>query len=260
MLLAAGLVFCLVTSAFAHGGIYTYEINGVQYQGNPHHLDTSNTTREAQISSIQRSWWYEPIYNFSSPNMTCNFDGHPASIHPHGSITAGQNISVTWNARKFDPDWSKLSQGIYSIPFWPHYYGPLLAYLARCPGSSCDGWNGQGAVWFKIAQAGVNTSAPWKKTKNAVTGATEIYPQWYQETLNGGWNVTIPESLKSGSYLIRHEAIVFDGVEGPVEAFPNCAQLVVSGNGRSLPASEQLVAFPGAYTGKGEFFCLFMAR
>jgi lytic cellulose monooxygenase (C1-hydroxylating) len=58
-------------------------------------------------------------------------------------------------------------------------------------------------------------------------------------------DIPIPASLKPGKYLLRHDMLNLQ--TGPPQWFPNCIQLDVSGEGSSLPAVEELVAFPGAY-------------
>lgn len=66
-----------------------------------------------------------------------------------------------------------------------------------------------------------------------------------QKTLS--WKSTIPANLKPGKYLIRHEAIALHGSasEGGAQFYPNCMQLLVSGDGTELP--DATVNFPGAY-------------
>ena len=116
--------------------------------------------------------------------------------------------------------------------------------MARCPGDSCAGFNGQGAVWFKIAQAGLEPSA---KT---------LAGPWYQETQIGqnklpGWSVTIPKDLEAGAYLIRHEVINLEAYRA--EFYPECAQLKVTGLGLKRPSGKYLASFPGAYKPTGQF-------
>jgi hypothetical protein len=120
--------------------------------------------------------------------------------------------------------------------------GPLFTYLARCPGDSCANFDPTGkAIWFKIAQIGL---AP---------GATNMQEDgmWLQwNVANAGWAVQIPEGLKGGAYLIRHEILMLAG--NPAQFYPNCAQIMVEGNGEKEPGSEELVAFPGAYKASGK--------
>ena len=122
----------------------------------------------------------------------------------------------------------------------------MLAYLARCPGDSCANWDGKGAVWFKIAQVGL------------VPEAVDMCKGWswvqadMDNPYNGrpdGWEVQIPRNLKKGAYLIRHEIIML--AANPAQFYPNCAQLMVSGDGDRLPKEEELVSFPGAYKSTG---------
>lgn len=124
--------------------------------------------------------------------------------------------------------------------------------MARCPGSSCEGFTGLGAVWFKIAQFGLEPSAPnlegpWHQW--AMIGNVDNNP-----SSSPGFAVTIPKHLKEGAYLIRHEVIMLaSGKELGAQFYPECAQLMVQGEGEEEPGSEDLVAFPGAYKASGEF-------
>lgn len=75
----------------------------------------------------------------------------------HAPITAGGNTTSHWDnflAPPIMPD------------RWVHAKGPFLTYLARCPGDSCEGFDGSGDVWFKIDQAGLKSEGkdlrgPW---------------------------------------------------------------------------------------------------
>ena len=172
--------------------------------------------------------------------MTCNYNGISNAPDFHASVPAGGEITASWSSPE---------GGIF--PYyglsWRHSQGPLLAYLARCPGDSCANYDPKGAIWFKIAQEGLNPDAT-----NMVRGDS-----WRQAYLNGwrtgevGWTVKLPKGLKKGAYLIRHEIIMLAG--NPAQFYPNCAQLMVTGDGNQLPKDEELVAFPGAYKSTGEF-------
>ena len=93
--------------------------------------------------------------------MSCNYDGSSASVSLHANITAGSNITSHWN---------NYLPGVWPTG-WYHGTGPLLSYLALCPGS-CDGWNPVGEkVWFKIDQKGLDPSA------------TDLGGKWEQDDL-----------------------------------------------------------------------------
>jgi len=117
--------------------------------------------------------------------------------------------------------------------------------MARCPGSSCAGFDGKGAVWFKIAQYGVapeaaNLRGPWLQA-SMLTGENAT-----------GWPVAIPPDLRPGNYLIRHEVINLQSSKdyGP-QFYIECAQLKVEGKGDKFPGPEFMASFPGAYNYSG---------
>jgi cellulase len=170
--------------------------------------------------------------------MTCNFDGLPTNNSFHAPVVAGSTIIAHYNALRFN-----LTTVDKTI--WAHQYGPLLVYLARCPTDSCEGFDGNGKVWFKIAQYGL------------VPGALNLRGPWQQAGMLMGENatgfpVTIPKGLKKGSYLIRHEVINlqsnrWDGAQFYVE----CAQLRVEGRGKQFPSEKYMASFPGTYNASG---------
>jgi lytic cellulose monooxygenase (C1-hydroxylating) len=59
-------------------------------------------------------------------------------------------------------------------------------------------------------------------------------------------DISIPATLKSGKYLLRHEMLNLQS--GGIQFFPNCIQLQVTGSGTRLPSDNELVSFPGAYS------------
>jgi hypothetical protein len=137
----------------------------------------------------------------------------------------------------------------------------MLVYLARCPGSSCDGWNAdKGAVWFKIAQYGLKPGAPNLLFPNWLQGALIPSNRISGRDTNGGstqWtpsglDTVIPKDLKPGAYLIRHELFNYGTKPGEAQSFPNCAQLMIEGEGTKLPSDKYLVSFPGAYKPDGK--------
>ena len=128
--------------------------------------------------------------------------------------------------------------------------------MAACPGETCEGFDGSGAVWFKIAQYGLEANAPnlegpWKQW--LMIGNVNNEPQ-----SSTGFTVTIPKNLKAGNYLIRHEVIMLaSGKDLGAQFYPECAQLTVTGGGDAFPSDEYLVSFPGAYDPSGKCcFCV----
>ncbi|OCL12419.1 lytic polysaccharide monooxygenase [Glonium stellatum] len=221
------IVSYLVLKASAHGGIYSYEIDSVHYEGN-RWFDPDRGQE-----SIQRRWYVSPVEDPLSPNITCNYDGSATLPSLHASIKAGSNITAVWN-NNFT--FAK------NLPF----YWPMFVYMADC-GGPCDQFNALDALWFKIAETGLNPGA----TIGGTPGPNGT-PAWFQTILEGirslqeGWTITIPASLKAGSYLIRHEILSLH--LWPPQFYPNYAQLTVTSDGDKLPGSDYLVTFPGAYS------------
>lgn len=97
------------------------------------------------------------------------------------------------------------------------------------------------AVWFKIAQDGKHSDGTWGVTPLTKNG-------------NAGYDYTIPQCLKAGHYLVRHELIALHNAAqypGP-QFYPSCHQIQVTGGGSTVPSS--LVSFPGAYSGKDAIY------
>ncbi|KAH8786976.1 hypothetical protein BGZ57DRAFT_756150, partial [Hyaloscypha finlandica] len=89
--------------------------------------------------SIQRRWSFSPIHDINSGNMTFNFDGSATKDSLHGTTTAGSMITAQFNALNF-------TLTTVGKTIWYHWFGPLLVYMARCPGSSCGGFDGKEAI------------------------------------------------------------------------------------------------------------------
>ena len=62
------------------------------------------------------------------------------------------------------------------------------------------------------------------------------------------FDVTLPQNLAPGGYLIRHEIIALHLAEqiGGAEFYPMCTQVTIGGNGNGVPSPT--VSFPGAYS------------
>lgn len=170
--------------------------------------------------------------------MTCNFDGAATNNSLYASVAAGSTILAQYNALKF-------TTTTVDKVLWFHQYGPLLVYMARCPGESCESFDGKGAVWFKIAQYGL---AP---------NATNLRGPWLHESMLTGENatgfpVTIPKDLRAGNYLIRHEVINLQSDKSyGAQFYIQCAQLKVNGPGDRFPSGEYMATFPGSYKPTG---------
>ena len=63
-------------------------------------------------------------------------------------------------------------------------------------------------------------------------------------------NVTIPSTLQSGHYIIRHEIIALHLATtiGGAEFYPSCTQVNVGGSQVGMASASEEVTFPGGYS------------
>jgi hypothetical protein len=111
-------------------------------------------------------------------------------------IKAGAEITFGWLDRFF------------------HHPGPIVTYMARCPGSCAD-VSAHELKFFKIQE---HALVP----RNAVT--IPLGP-WATEKLteqSGRWVLNIPSNIAPGEYVIRHEVIALHHafVEGDAQHYP----------------------------------------
>jgi len=199
------------TSVAAHGAVDSYTFSGKKWHGWQPYDPNSSLNK----NTIQRPYpSYDPIMNPSGNNIRCNNNGQ--TVQEHGEIAAGSKIIAHWKQ-------------------WTHMEGPVTVYLARCPGDSCANYDGSGANWFKIDEAGLLSG-----TINKGRWGNGIV----LETLK--WESTIPATLRPGAYLIRHEVLALHQARTP-QFYPECAQLKITGSGNDFPSSEYLVSLPGAF-------------
>jgi hypothetical protein len=213
MLALASLVLAALPLARAHGGVLSYQIGSSWSQGwSPYNTPSGQTT-------IHRPWaTYNPIQDATSSQLACNDDGTSGALQLTATVAAGSKITAYWNQ------------------VWPHALGPMLTYMAKCPGSSCTGVNANSLKWFKIDQSGLLSG----NVGSGTWGDGLMIQQ------NSSWTSTIPASIPSGDYLIRFETIALHSL--PAQFYPECAQLHVTGGGSLAPTSAELVSFPGGYS------------
>ncbi|KAF2841818.1 lytic polysaccharide monooxygenase [Patellaria atrata CBS 101060] len=219
LLKAFSIAASLTLEASAHGGISRYFIEGKEYPGNVPYAAAAT-----QQNTIQRRWWPDPIYDIKHPSMTCNRNSDPGTSFPslHAPIAAGGNITNSW----------------------VHCKGGIVAYIAACNGP-CEDFDGKGKVWFKIYEGGLLPGGKVGSCDWEQPDATHYGWETPEGKVLPGWTVKIPENLRPGNYLIRHEIMMIE--LSPIQMYPNCANLRVEGTGDAFPGEEYLVEFPGAY-------------
>jgi lytic cellulose monooxygenase (C1-hydroxylating) len=112
------------------------------------------------------------ISDVTSSAITCSVGNNPLPSAPiSASVPAGGTVQVLWNT-------------------WPlGHYGPVMNYLAKCPGS-CSSYKGDsGNVWVKFQQE---------------TYANGIWASDALANNNHSYTVTIPSGLAPGEYVSFH--------------------------------------------------------
>lgn len=108
-----------------------------------------------------------------------------------------------------------------------------MVYMANC-GGPCSSANPASLNWFKINESGLLSGT----VTDGFWGNGQMIAQ------NSSWTVTIPKSLPTGQYMLRHETLAIHTANQP-QFYMQCAQLQVTGGGNGTPGPT--VKFPGAY-------------
>lgn len=201
--------------ASAHGVVSSLTIDGQSYTAyNPYGDPYMNPAPERITWTVPSN---SPVEDVTTSAIACNVDSKAGAIS--ATATAGSKITFFWTV-------------------WPDSHkGPVMTYLAACPGSSCTTVTDPTTLeFFKIDADGLNADGTW--------ASDELIAN------NNTWTVTIPETLKAGAYLVRHEILALHsaGTLNGAQFYPMCANLEVTGSGTATPPSTDLVKFPGAYT------------
>ncbi|GJJ09015.1 hypothetical protein Clacol_003236 [Clathrus columnatus] len=214
---SAGFVFALAASlapsTFAHGFLASIAIDGQVYQGNiPNQGNASSPIRV--IDDIT------PVKGAMNRDINCGKNALIAAVV--APANPGSVLSFDWHS------------GENTI--WPHNIGPMMTYMAVCGNTTCDQFDAINAEWFKIDEAG--------QFANNLS-------VWHQQDLFEGKsvNVTLPQDIAPGDYLVRHEIIALHlGNElGGAEFYPSCSQIRISSNNGTVVQPNQTVSLPGAY-------------
>ncbi|KAL5499247.1 hypothetical protein ACEPAH_1765 [Sanghuangporus vaninii] len=210
-----------VPSTHAHGYVQEVVADGTTYTGYlPYEDPYKNPVPDRIIRKIPGNG---PVEDVTLIDIQCNGESdngtEPAALF--ATIEAGSQLQLNWTA-------------------WPDsHVGPVITYLAAVPdGTDVTAYSpGTDSVWFKIDEAGKNDQGEWAATDG-------LY------ATNSVYSVTIPESLRPGQYIVRHEIIALhQSYSYPGSQFyPSCIQIEVTGCGDAFPTDDFFVSFPGAYT------------
>ncbi|KAF1914293.1 glycoside hydrolase family 61 protein-like protein [Ampelomyces quisqualis] len=216
----ATMIVTIAHRVSAHGGALNYTVGETWYPGYDPYGD--ETTQDAADWMPQRKWTSNnPIFETTNASLSCNTPGIPARAYI--PIAAGQTITAVY-------------------AYWIHTVGPMIAWLAYCANEAndCHTFDSAGASWFKIGQRGL------------LSGTIES-GTWFQKAFSNWdgrpslWEERIPQTLRPGRYLLRHEIISLHSAHAP-QFYPECAHLLVSGAGQGVPGEQYLVRIPGVWS------------
>jgi hypothetical protein len=145
--------------------------------------------------------------SYAKPDIICHKDATPGAIS--ADIKAGGKVELQWTE-------------------WPEsHHGPVITYLANCKGD-CSSVDKSALEFFKIDEAGLisdsNEPGTWASDKLI--------------SANNSWTVTIPSTIASGNYVLRHEIIALHsaGQSNGAQNYPQCVNLKVTGGGSDSPS------------------------
>lgn len=270
------LVSCLqVGSVTAHSFVSSIHINGLAYSGFwplPPAESDPNTKSVGWITTVYDQGYVNqtgfsvpaaviaggsnnaanvPVKDEDDLEITCHRGSRSTAYH--APAEAGSQIHVQWNG-------------------WPiSHKGPVMSYLAFCgdsgPASNNNNTNANGTTnvrgcdavrksdlsFFKIEEAGlVNTTTADNSTAPQPTDLAEM--TWASDLLianNNSWIVSLPERLRPGFYVLRHEVVALHNASRVVgaQAYPQCLNLMIT-----EPSST--VASAGRRRGEGGGYIL----
>lgn len=205
------LIVALASAATvaAHGHVNNIVIDGVSYQGYDPTVfpyQANPPTVVGWTTSQTDNGFVEPA-SFASADIICHKTSSNAG--GHAQVKAGSSVSIVWNT-------------------WPESHkGPMIDYLAACDGD-CETADKAALEFFKIDEVG--------KIDDSLQNG-----RWGSDVLiqnNNTWLVQIPANIKAGNYVLRHETIALHsaGSVNGAQAYPQCFNLEVTGDGTDVPA------------------------
>ncbi|KAI0344649.1 hypothetical protein BDW22DRAFT_1427335 [Trametopsis cervina] len=210
VLFVSAAVFSAFTSVAAHGFLASVTIEGKNYPAWDAFVDPYASPVPSRVTrKVQDDG---PVLDIHSADLACNVGGQQgAGIVAQAS--AGSSVTITMNR-------------------WPDdHLGPELFYMAACDGNNCKTSGTGDLKWFKVQADGLDNGV-WASTKLIQNGLSS--------------SMTIPQELKPGQYLIRHELIALHDADQP-QFYPECIQVEVTGSGTTTPPASELVSIPGVY-------------
>lgn len=134
----------LAATVLGHGMVTTFKTDGVQNQG--FILDYYYAKKNGQKVPDISAWYAENLdsgfvapNNYGTQDINCHINATPGTLST--TVSAGGKVEFQWPAT------------------WPHPYGPILTYVAKCPGD-CTKADKSQLKWVKIEAVGSKFPMP----------------------------------------------------------------------------------------------------
>jgi cellulase len=152
--------------------------------------------------------------NYTNPSIICHFDATNAQLA--APVKAGGTVELIW------AEW------------FSSHLGPVMTYLANCHGP-CETVDKTTLEFFKIDEVGLIEE-------------NIFYGYWGSSAMiknNYVWSTTIPKTLVTGNYVLRHEVIPLHLAYSPgyAQATPQCINLAITGTGTDSPPGIKATKF-----------------
>ncbi|KAH6651553.1 Thermoascus Gh61 isozyme A, partial [Truncatella angustata] len=192
----------------AHGYVSSIIVDGTTYSGYP------ASSAPYENPAVDRIAWAETATDngfvapdaYATSDIICHRGSSNAALT--ATVPAGGSISMLWST-------------------WPESHkGPVINYLASC-GDDCSTVDKTTLEFFKFTESGLVSG----------TGSTGTWASDELIANNFTQTFTIPESLKPGNYVLRHEIIALHSAEQSdgAQNYPQCINIEVTGSGSDLP-------------------------
>ncbi|KAJ5301666.1 hypothetical protein PENANT_c002G11236 [Penicillium antarcticum] len=205
----AGLVLASASMVAGHGYVSGAVVDGTYYKG--FIVSSYNYMNDVP----ENIGWAEDATDlgfidgssYSSPDIICHKDATPGAIS--AEVKAGGSVELQWTE-------------------WPEsHHGPVITYMANCNGD-CSSVDKTTLEFFKIDEGGLidDSSVPGTWASDQLIAA------------NNSRTVTIPSTIASGNYVLRHEIIALhsSGEINGAQNYPQCLNLKVTGGGSDKPS------------------------
>lgn len=191
-----------------HGYVSGAVVDGTYYGGYlitsyPYESDPPETIA---WSEDETDLGYIDGSEYANANIICHKDGQPGALT--APVKAGGSVELQWT------DWPS------------SHHGPVITYLANCNGDCADVTKTD-LKFFKIDAGGLIDD-------------TDVPGTWATDKLianNNSRTITIPSTIESGNYVLRHEIIALHSAEekNGAQNYPQCLNLKVTGGGSDSP-------------------------